>query len=294
MPIESKYRDKKYRILLSGNAAKPPLEKPMPSTYQYGGQITANGIRQHYIRYGGKGLPILLIPGITSPAATWGSVADRLGRKYDTYVLDMRGRGLSQGGDELDYSLDACAADATSIADALGLADYIFVGHSMGARVGIRAARRPDSRITQLILVDPPVDGPGRRPYPIGLDWILGAVRSAAKGTSLEEMRTFLPTWKDEDLRLRAEWIPTCNVRAVEVAYAGFHTDDIHADIPHLEVPTLLVVAGKGVILPEEAEEIRRLLPSIQIERVERAGHLIPWDDFEGFFAALTPFLGKV
>ena len=96
------------------------------STLQYGAHVTANGIRQHYLRYGGTGIPLVLVPGITSPAATWGFVAERLGRHFDTYVLDMRGRGLSEGGDELDYSLDACAADAIAFADALGLPDYVF------------------------------------------------------------------------------------------------------------------------------------------------------------------------
>jgi N-formylmaleamate deformylase len=54
------------------------------------------------------------------------------------------------------------------------------------------------------------------------------------------------------------------------------------------------MVAGKGgVILPEDVEEFKRLLPSIQVQRIENAGHLIPWDDFDGFFRTLGPFLGK-
>jgi N-formylmaleamate deformylase len=80
----------------------------------------------------------------------------------------------------------------------------------------------------------------------------------------------------------------------VETAYRGFHDDDIHSDLPHLRVPTLLVVAGKGgVILPEDVEEVQRLMPSMKIERVENASHMIPWEDCEGFFAAVTPFLSK-
>ena len=163
----------------------------MESTYQYGAHVIANGIRHHYIRYGGKGTPLVLIPGISSPAATWGFIGDRLGRKFDTYVLDMRGRGLSESGDHLDYSLDACAADAVAVADALSLPDYVFLGHSMGARIGIRAARQAESRIKNLVLVDPPVTGPGRRVYPVGLDWILGAIHAAAQGPSPQEMRSF-------------------------------------------------------------------------------------------------------
>ena len=45
----------------------------------FGYNVHANGIRQHLIRYAGpEGAPeLLVIPGITSPAITWGFVAER-------------------------------------------------------------------------------------------------------------------------------------------------------------------------------------------------------------------------
>ena len=43
---------------------------------------------------------------ITSPAATWSFVGEVFGRFFDTYILDVRGRGLSSSGPDLDYSLD--------------------------------------------------------------------------------------------------------------------------------------------------------------------------------------------
>ena len=48
---------------------------PPTSTYLYGAHAHANGIRQHYMRYGGERAgrdAVIVIPGITSPAATWG------------------------------------------------------------------------------------------------------------------------------------------------------------------------------------------------------------------------------
>jgi len=266
----------------------------MESTFLYGAHVHANGIRQHYIRYGGQGIPLILIPGITSPAITWGFVGERFGRHFDTYVLDVRGRGLSESRSDLDYRLDACAKDVVAFAEVLGLSNYVLVGHSMGGRIAIRAARDSGSKIRKIVLVDPPVGGPGRRHYPIPLEWLLNALHVAQKGASLEEMRRFVPTWNDRDIRLRAEWLPTCDLRAVEIAYQGFHEDDIHSDLAYLKTPTLLVVAGRGgVILPEDVAEMRQLMPTIEVERVETAAHLIPWDDLEGFFRVLANFLGR-
>jgi len=64
-----------------------------------GYNVHANGIRQHILHFPGNGEPLLLVPGITSPAITWGFVAERLSKFYDVHVLDIRGRGLSEAGD---------------------------------------------------------------------------------------------------------------------------------------------------------------------------------------------------
>jgi N-formylmaleamate deformylase len=265
----------------------------MQSTYLYGGNIHANGIRQHYLRYGGKGKPVVIVPGITSPAVTWGFVAERFGRHFDTYVLDVRGRGLSEASDALDYSLDACAADVAAFVEALGLTQFALVGHSMGARHGIRMASRFDTGLERMVLVDPPVSGPGRRPYPAKLPWYVDSIRLMKKGDSFEALRSFSPTWTDEQLRLRSEWLHTCDERAIIASYNGFHEDDIHADLPRIKVPTLMMVAGKGgVVLPEDVAEIQSLQSRISVVRVETAGHMIPWDDEEGFYRAFGNFLG--
>lgn len=265
----------------------------MESTYLYGANVDANGIRQHYLRYGGKGKPVVIVPGITSPATTWGFVAERFGRHFDTYVLDVRGRGLSEASDTLDYGLDACAADIAGFVAALGLQKFALVGHSMGARHGIRMASRFGTGLERVVLVDPPVSGPGRRPYPAQLPWYVDSIRLMKKGDSFEALRPFSPTWTDDQLRLRAEWLHTCDERAIVASYNGFHQDDIHADLPRIKVPTLLMVAGRGgVILPEDIVEIQSLNPAIEVVQVATAGHMIPWDDEAGFYRAFGGFLG--
>jgi N-formylmaleamate deformylase len=266
----------------------------MTSCLLYGANVEANGIRQHYLRYGGKGPSLVLVPGITSPAITWGFVAERFGQYFDTYVLDVRGRGLSSTGPDLDYNLDSYAGDLQGFVKALALTETIIVGHSMGARIAIRAAATDAGRFGRLVLVDPPVSGPGRRAYPSNLSWYTDSIEAANRGMGIEAMRAFCPSWTDEQLQLRAEWLHTCYRPAIVQTYEGFHADDIHADLPELHLPSLLMVAGRGgVILPEDEREIASLKRDIRISRVPGGGHMIPWDDFEGFFAAFGDFLGQ-
>ncbi len=42
-----------------------------------------------------------------------------------------------------------------------------------------------------------------------------------------------------------------------------------------------------------DVDEARSLYPGLEITRVPNAGHMIPWDDFDGFFAALGDFLSR-
>lgn len=269
------------------------------TTFLYGANVHANGIRQHYLRYGGtdgaraQRDAVIIVPGITSPAITWGFVGERFGRHFDTYVLDVRGRGLSEASDTLDYSLDAQAADVLAFAQALGLTRYSIVGHSMGGRIGVRAARTKPAGLTRLVMVDPPVSGPGRREYPSKLPWYVDSMALARKGCDLEAMRAFCPTWTDEQLRLRAEWLHTCDERAIITSFNAFHTDDVHVDMPAVDVPSMLMVAERGdVIREEDIAEIKTLIADVQVTHVRDAGHMIPWDNEEGFYQAFGDFLG--
>nr|WP_314628085.1 alpha/beta hydrolase [uncultured Noviherbaspirillum sp.] len=272
------------------------------STFLYGANVRANGIRQHYLRYGGKDDDagqrgerdaVIIIPGITSPAVTWGFVGERFGRQFDTYILDVRGRGLSEASATLDYSVAAQAADVTAFAEALGLKRYALVGHSMGGRIGARAARSRPAGLTRLVMVDPPVSGPGRRAYPAKLPWYVDSMRDARAGIGIDAMRAYCPTWTEEQLRLRAEWLHTCDERAILASFEEFHTGDFHADVPGIDVPAMLMTAGRGdVVLPADIDELRGLLPGLQTSFVANAGHMIPWDDEAGFYAAFGDFLG--
>jgi len=261
-----------------------------------GHQLHINGIRQHYLHYPSHSFDkdtIILIPGITSPAITWDFVARKLARHFDTYTIDVRGRGLSEAGPNIDYSLDAQAGDVVALAQSLGLQRFTLIGHSMGARIAIRVAKNSPSELTKVVLIDPPVSGPGRRPYPVPLEWFIEALAQARQGLRPEDLRKQYPNWTEEQLRIRAEWLHTCDERAVIENFSGFHHDDIHNDLRLLTIPLLLMTAERGdVVLNEDIEELRRLNPQINHVQVADSGHMIPWDNETGFYAALGNFLG--
>lgn len=269
------------------------------STFLYGANVNANGIRQHYLRYGGQDGDrvtrdvVIIVPGITSPAITWGFVGERFGQNFDTYILDVRGRGLSSAEAGLDYSLDAQAQDVIEFAKALDIKNYAVVGHSMGGRIGLRAAASKPAGLNRLVMIDPPVSGPGRREYPSKLPWYVDSMALARQGCTAEQMKAFCPTWTEEQLQLRAEWLHTCNEQAIIESFEDFHNDDVHVNMPDVAIPTMLIVAERGdVVLAEDIEEIRTLMPQLEVSHVNNAGHMIPWDNEAGFYEAFDEFLG--
>ncbi|WP_150301305.1 alpha/beta fold hydrolase [Pseudomonas profundi] len=264
------------------------------SSLLYGAHVQANGIRQHYLRYGGSGEPLVILPGITSPAVTWGFVGEVLSQHFDVYILDVRGRGLSSSGPDLAYDTTACADDVIAFAECLGLERFHLMGHSMGARFALRANTRGlAARLGSVLLIDPPVSGPGRRAYPSQLPWYVDSIRLAQRGMSGEDMKAFCPTWSDEQLQLRAQWLHTCYEPAIIRAFNDFHSVDIHPDFVTLRARTLLMTAGRGdVINADDIAEIRVMKPSIEVVTLADAGHMIPWDNLGGFIAAVGDFLG--
>ena len=83
----------------------------------------------------------------------------------------------------------------------------------------------------------------------------------------------------------------TCQLDAIDTAYKGFHTDDIHSDIPHLKLPLRLVVAGGApVINDDDIKELVELAPHLDVRIVDKAGHMIPWDNLEDFLSAVSGF----
>jgi N-formylmaleamate deformylase len=247
-----------------------------------------NGIKIHFLEYGDGGPDVLLIPGITSPAITWGFVAERLVGSAHVYVMDVRGRGLSDQRPGLGHRLDDYAADAAGLIEALGLTSPVIVGHSMGARVGIRLASRFPQHVGRLVLADPPVSGPGRRPYPLPLQNYLTMIEKTESGEGVPKP----PTFTEAQHRQRLEWLPTCNKEAVLETHRSFHEEDIFGDMPSVRCPTLLLYAELGgTITDDDAKEITSSIVNATSAKLRGIGHMMPWDNLELFLQSFQGFI---
>ena len=253
--------------------------------------VDANGLRLHFLDYGDRAKPpLVIVPGITSPAITWEFVALELAPDRRVLTMDVRGRGLSDVGSS--FTLGDYAGDLAAALPALGLERPAILGHSMGARIAAAfGAAHPQLR-GPLIIADPPLSGPGRPPYPTPLEPFLESIRQARDGATADDMRPYFPTWTDEQLALRAAWLATCDPTAVAATHRLFHEEDFFEHWPRLAAPTLFVWGGASPVVGEAgAAEVAAANRDAEVVELPNAGHMLPWDDLDGFLDIVRRFL---
>ncbi|MBD5656115.1 MAG: alpha/beta hydrolase, partial [Candidatus Eremiobacteraeota bacterium] len=117
--------------------------------------VPGGHLRAH--RFGPANGPLVIcVPGISANSRWFDFLAERLsagGRQV--VALDLRGRGYSSTTPPGTYGWRNHALDVYAVARALGASSFDYVGHSMGAYVGMEAGvMRDDVRIDKLVLID--------------------------------------------------------------------------------------------------------------------------------------------
>ncbi|GAA4894660.1 alpha/beta fold hydrolase [Actinomycetospora straminea] len=241
--------------------------------------VRSRGPLLHLLDYGPEGRPpLVVVPGITSPAISMDFVVRGLTDLVRPVVLDVRGRGLSDNGDA--YDLDTYARDVEAVVRGLRLERPILLGHSMGARIvaATAAAGRIDARGS--VLVDPPMSGPGRGPYPTTLETFLGQLDQARAGATADDVAASWPRWPRREQELRARWMGSISRDAIVATHAGFESEDFFAIWPSVPAPTVLIHGGDSpVVTAAGAEEAAKANPEASVVDVPGTGHMVFWDD---------------
>jgi N-formylmaleamate deformylase len=248
-------------------------------------------VRLHTLDYGGERPPLLVLPGITSPAITWDFVVAGLRDLVRPIVLDIRGRGLSDTA--ATYTTDDYADDAERVIAALGLERPLVLGHSMGARIAACLAARRSVELAGTILVDPPLSGPGPRgPYPTPRASFVQQLDAGYAGTNADEIQRFYPLWPRAELALRARWLSTCDERAILATYDRFTIEDLFSWWRDVPSPAVLIRGGESpVVTAAGAEELAAANPAALQRVVPAAGHMVAWDNHAGFMAEVRALL---
>lgn len=115
--------------------------------------VNINGIRLHYLDWGGNGPALIFLTGMGASAYIFNKFAPRFTDKFHILALTRRGHGDSDY-PETGYDADTLTEDIRQFMDHLNIEKAIFAGHSLaGVELTHFAATYPN-RVEKLIYLD--------------------------------------------------------------------------------------------------------------------------------------------
>jgi pimeloyl-ACP methyl ester carboxylesterase len=103
----------------------------------------------------GKGRPVILIPGLSSPRAVWDGVVPALAKNHRVFVVQVNGFGGDAPGANLTPGvLDGIVADLHAVIGKEKIAGAAVIGHSMGGLAAMMLAKAHPADTGKLMIVD--------------------------------------------------------------------------------------------------------------------------------------------
>ena len=290
-------------------------------------RVHANGIDIAYESFGREGDPaILFIHGLATPLTGWpDSLCDGLARRgFRVVRFDNRDVGCSTLLPELGipnigammaalqpgerpappYGLDAMAADAVGLMDALGVARAHVAGASMGGMIAQLVALDHPERTASLVSIMSSTGRPGLpAAEPDAMRALMAVPKSSSRAdrlaTAVAAVAAISGSLPQTDAELVAYLGRSIDYTPFDPAAAARHMAAIlaapprHERLKGLAAPALVIHGSDDPILPPaHGEDAARCIPGAKLLVVPGMGHdfkeaLMPiWIEAIGDFAA--------
>lgn len=255
-------------------------------TYHYSDNILIN-----YETVGHGPVPLVFLHGFADALVTWHDIAPLFPEdRYTLYLLDLKGFGLSSKPRDARYSLNDQAEIVISFLKALGIANAVLVGHSLGGTIVLLAwfkARdlHTPELISRLVLI-------ACAAYPQRLPRLMRLVRIPLVGPLLMYLvppRTIvnytLPRVFYNHAAITEErverYIHYYRRRGIGYSFAmsvrQLMPEGKPLQLPDYEaisVPVLLIWGEKDrIIRPDHGRRLASALPNARLELIEECGH---------------------
>ena len=271
--------------------------------------LVCEGRELHYTEWGAQHRETVIAwHGLARTGRDMDDLAAHLAQRYRVICPDTIGRGLSQWSPEpeREYCLAFYEKLALALVDQLDVAEFHWIGTSMGGAIGTRAAAGAlRGRVRRLILND---NGPELGPAAIAR--IRGYAGNPAAFATVSELEQYFRTvYKPYGALTDAQWrrltetstrrLPdgrvTPHYDPLMVMQFTHHADDYLQwdDWDRLDIPVLCLRGeSSDLLLPETAEQMRRRGPCAVVVEIAGCGHAPAlntpeqWALVERFFSA--------
>lgn len=287
------YRLRRRNVVLqSHNRACPPLRR----------KLLMSVLARNNVKVMGHGdRAMIFAHGFGCDQTMWRLVAPAFLDGYKLVLFDLVGAGrsdLSAYSRSKYSSLKGHADDVLEICRALDVRDAVFVGHSVSAMIGVLAALEEPERFSSLVLVGPSPCYVNDGDYiggfsPEDIDGLLDLLDSNYLGWSSTMAPVIMgnPDRPQLGEELANSFCRTDPEIARHFARVTFLSDN-RADLPRLNVPTLILQCADDAIAPQcVGKFVHRAVPGSTLVLMTATGHCPNLSAPDETIAAIKAFL---
>ena len=252
----------------------------------------------HFEEHGPAGAPpLILSAGLGGSAAYWQPNLAALAERHRVIAYDQRGTGRSDRRLPAGHDLEAMADDVIALMTGLGLERAGFVGHALGAAIGLTLALRAPERLAWLVAVNgwARLDPHTARCFEIRQDLL----RDTGPRAFLRAQPIFLypATWISEhrnalDVELEsqlAQFQGEANFETRLAALQAFHVADRLGEVG---TATLAIAAKDDMLVPwTSSADLAEKIPGARVALMDWGGHACNVTDPQGFNQILRDWL---
>jgi pimeloyl-ACP methyl ester carboxylesterase len=280
-------------ILRTGPA---PAQATAPATRLPHVSVTATG----------RGAPVILIPGLSSPRAVWDPVVPALARTHRVYLVQVNGFGGDAAGANLSPGvLAGVVADLHGLIARERIAGAAVVGHSLGGLVALMLAKAHPGDAGRLMIIDalpyagtmfvPDATVAMVEPQARAMrDRMAAAYGRPADPAMARVTAERLATTAEARAKVAA-WSAAADPRVAAQALYEDLTTDLRPDLAAIATPITLVYPYSDALPQARADAVYRdayrAAPRVAFVPVGASAHFVMLDQPAAFAAALDAFL---
>lgn len=249
-----------------------------------------------------RGRPwLVLIQGMGLDRLGWQPVLRKLGRHFRLVLVDNRGFGRSDRPDG-SFAVADMADDIVAVLDAAGIGRAHVLGASLGGLVAQELAITHPERVDGLVLACTTPGWPFTYPMPFTSVRLMAATRrmpaEARRRRHTENAlsaRTvqYHPELVNRLLELQGSRPADRGVLSAQAAAGARYAGRLRQT--RIRARTLVLQGGADTVVdPRNGRLLADRIPDARLVTFPELGHLLFWEDPDGFAEAITSFLGPI
>ena len=253
----------------------------------------------------GQGTPrLVFVHGWCADSTQWRYQRALFERSHQVVTCDLRGHGASRDiGD--GYDVLTCASDVAHLLAKVEPSPTVLVGHGMGCRVALEAARLAGGAVMGVIFID------GDRHVAGDPDLVVRETREQYAATGFRQFRDVLlegmfldgvDSPHRAEIIERARRVPEFVAEAYWCSILRWDAASVEGALSSLHAPLLVLqstylstdykyLAAETRMMTPWLEVIGRLVPTVRIQIIEGAGHFPMLDAPDAVNRCIATFL---